>query len=333
MSLSQQPETSVPAVTSISGGEPAPQTKRAKKAYVIGNCQVKTLAYALNYYSADVEFDHVQVHSLHPTKAEAHINKRIDEIRVDADFILAFNLSDKFFGLAKEQIGSTFAGRPIVTISNLFFGGYHPDIVVLGLPHKRIDGPLDQYRSRIGLYGFMNGKSVRETMTLFREDVYEKLGYFNEWRQSLGRLLKADEDVEIKFAGVFGELLRQRLSMYVLNHPTPVVFSTWARAITTALAERGLSTVRDWQPDEALFPALFTDTAVFPVYPEIAKRHELAFPGSYIFKGKAYQTDSFMDLEQYLTAEFGALEEAGRDEIRASAQWAVVDRRFAEFKP
>ncbi len=300
-----------------------------RKAYVVGNCQVKSLAFALNYVSQDVEFEHVQVHSLHPSKAEAHIATRIAEIRADGDLVLAFRLSDKFFGLAADEIAGTFDGQQVLTISNLYFGGYHPDIVVLGTAHKRVEGPLDQYRSRIALYGYMHDMSVDETIGLYNADTYEALGYFREWDNSLARLATSDEAVDVKFVQQYATLLRSHLSMYMPNHPTPVVFGRWAQTIVADLAERGLASPRDWTPQDSLLPALFTDTSVFPVYPEIATHHGMAFPGSYIFKAPGYTNASFLTLESYLRREFQAFEEAGRAAIEESSQWAAVERRCA----
>jgi hypothetical protein len=301
-----------------------------KKAVVIGNCQVKSLALTLNYFSEDVEFDHFQVHSIAPGKAHGFIEKRIAEF-ADVDLVLTFNLSDKYYGLAADKIGETFADRPVLRINNLFFAGYHPDIIVLGEVGMRLDGALDQYHSQIALYAFLEGMSVDDAVALYRDDTYETLGFYSDWKRSARRMEVTDADVDLRFGQRYVEMLSTGLSMYVLNHPAPRVFYAWSETILADLEARGLATAREWKPDPSAIPNLFSETSMFPVYPEIASHHGLPFPGSYVFKGRGYGGSSFHSLPQFLEREFELFAGADRDALRTSRQWGAASRRFAQL--
>lgn len=298
-----------------------------RKAIVIGNCQVKSLAFTLNYLCENMHFDHLQVHSLAPSKAQAHLEQRIEETK-DFDLVLTFNLSDKYYGLAADKIDETYAGRPVLRINNLYFGGYHPDTITLGEVGMRMDGVLDQYHSRIALFGFLEGKTVAETVALFNDDTYRAIKYYGDFAGSSNRMLATDEDVDIKWAGRFVELLSETRAMFVVNHPAPRVFLEWAGAIVDDLEERGIATRRPWRPAEDMLPHLFSDTAVFPVYPEIVAEHGLPFDGSYVFKSKGYAGSSFLSLAQFVESEFALFAQVDRERLEASRQWVAASKRF-----
>ena len=304
-----------------------------KQAVVIGNCQVKSLAQTLNFFSEDVEFQHFQIHSLPPGKAQSHIETRTERFVAEADLVLTFNLSDKYFGLAKDRVRETFAGKPVFSISNLYFGGYHPDIIVLGDIGQRMDGVLDQYHSRLALWGFMNDLSIEDTAALFCDETFRKVNYYSEWDASLKRFVQSEGDVDLPFTQRYVDLLRQRVGMYVVNHPAPVVFLEWAKTLIGALASKGLVRPRGWTPDECALPHHFSDTAIFPVYPEVAAHHNLPFDGSYIFKSKGFDGSSFLSLRQFIQSEFDVFERSGRDAILNSRQWISSAKRFEALDP
>jgi len=300
----------------------------SRRAVVIGNCQVKSLADSLNLFSEDIHFEHFQIHSLPQQKAQAHIEARIAKLQGEVDLILTFNLSDRYYGLARPLIRETFSGAEVLSISNLFFTGYHPDIIVLGTIGKRMDGAMAQYHSRLALYGFTRGMSVEETAALFNAETYATMGYFSSWGASLRRLAVADKEVDLPFGPRFVELLKERPCMYVVNHPSPTVFREWARFLMGRLEERSLGRMREWMPDESLIPHYFTDTEAWPVYPEIARHHALNFPGSYVFKKARFDQASFLSLTQFIQAEFDVFASAGQELIANSREWPALQREY-----
>lgn len=303
-----------------------------KKAVVIGNCQVKSLAHTLNFFSQDVEFDHFQIHSLPPGKAKAHIETRTAKFVAEVDLVLTFNLSDKYFGLSVDRVRETFAGKPVLSISNLFFAGYHPDIIVLGDVGQRMDGALEQYHSRVALYGYMNNMSVEETVNLFNDDTFRRFDYYSDWRASINRFVASEARVDLPFTAPYVDLLARRIGMYVVNHPTPIVFLEWAKTLIQQLSARGLVQSRDWNPEECALPHYFSDTSIFPVYPEIAAHHDLPFQGNYIFKRKGFGAASFLSLREFVQAEFEVFERSGRAAIETSRQWLASVRRMEPSK-
>jgi hypothetical protein len=302
-----------------------------KKALVIGNCQVKSLAETLNLFVEDVDFSHLQVHSIAPDKIEAYLDTQADKARTIYDFILSFELSGKFFAMSKENIRTTFLGKDVLFISNIWFDGYFPDIVTLGDAHGRLDGPLAQYRSRIAMFGFMSGWSLERTVRAFSPETYEAAGYFSNWTGSVSRLAGSDETVDIRFNDTLANLVRDRLCMYVLNHPTPMVFHRWAMQISDGLERLAIAKGRRWTPAEALVPAYFTGTSTFPVYPELAERFGLGFGGSYYFRAPGTSSDSVLTLPEFVEREFASFAEQGRERLAAEARWPLVQTQLTQM--
>lgn len=299
-----------------------------KKALLIGNCQVKSLAETLNLFVADMAFDHLQVHSLPPGSAEAYLAEQARAANEKYDLFLSFDLSSKFFCLSRDTIRDTFHGRDVLFISNLWFDGYFPDIVTLGSTQGRIDGPLAQYHSKIALFGFMSGWSEDETVAAFSEQTYAAAGYFENWADAIRRLSTSDQTADIRFGEEMAALVQADLCMFVVNHPTPVVFHRWADVISRSLSALGLASRRQWMPHEALVPAHFVGTSAFPFYPELASRAGLARLGSYCFKAPGTQSDSVLTLPEFVRREFATFGDAGKDRLAQDPRWPTVQAKM-----
>jgi len=291
---------------------------------LIGNCQVKSLAETLNLFVADMAFDHLQVHSLPPGSAEAYLAEQARAANEKYDLFLSFELSSKFFCLSRDTIRDTFRGSEVLFISNLWFDGYFPDIVTLGSTQGRIDGPLAQYHSKIALFGFMAGWSVEETVAAFSEETYAAAGYFENWANAVRRLSASDQTADIRFGEEMAGLVQADLCMFVVNHPTPVVFQRWADTISRNLSARGLASRRQWTPHEALVPAYFSGTSAYPFYPELASRAGLGRYGSYCFRSPGNQQDCVLTLPEFVRREFSTFAETGRDRLAQDPRWPTV---------
>ncbi len=298
---------------------------------VVGGPQVQTLAATLNYFSTDVQFDHILTHPLPPAKAKGHIARRVRENK-DAEYVLTFNLGPRHDALASDQIRMTFPGREILRINDLSFTGYHPDLLSVGPAGAGFDGPLGEHHSRIAMYAFAEGLSCDATVAMYNDAVYRALGYYGDWRRSTRRMIDSDADVDLPFGAQFTSMLKDQLGLYTSSQPTPRIFAAWARAIVNGLAARGLVMPREWDPDESSLPHLLTESATFPVYPEIVAHHRLPFAGSYVFKADGYSANSFLSLADFVEGEFEAFERVGAEGLRKTASWPRIAARFTALR-
>jgi hypothetical protein len=158
------------------------------------------------------------------------------------------------------------------------FTGYHPDCVYLITQDKtQYASPLGPYNSAIVAAAFSRRLSITDTIGLFCEANFHKLGYFDEFAKAK-TFLKAEfsrSELDLETM-LLGTSLRGAF-MYTINHPKGWFLANIARA----LGQRaGIFTFARGS-DPLLFDIL-SYNAIWPVYPEIAGR--VGFEGNYLFK-------------------------------------------------
>ncbi len=202
--------------------------------------------------------------------------------------------------------------RPFPTI---VFPAYHPDMVYAGAVArlsalKLARSPLGQYHSAIALCAYRLGLTVAQTTTLYREEVFARLGYLASWDMAVQDLLANARSIGFPLDGEIVRWARRSSFMHGINHPKSFVIGDIARRL---LDESGLSpepvAVEDYLGDE------LARDVVWPIYPAIAEAYGLS--GSYLFKarprGKAFP--ALYDLTGFIAASFelyAQTDEAGR---------------------
>ena len=78
-------------------------------------------------------------------------------------------------------------------IPTIVFGAYHPDLVHVGVQdhvtlNGLISGPMGHSHSAVTLYAYLAGFSQAQALRLFAEPVFERLGYYNLWDESVAYL-------------------------------------------------------------------------------------------------------------------------------------------------
>ncbi|MDE2318370.1 MAG: hypothetical protein KGK02_01570 [Rhodospirillales bacterium] len=303
-----------------------PQPKQ-KRAVVISNCQCFPLAAWLTVLSADKVFDFWGVHVIDPTQRENAIKAFVDKAKIEYDLILSIPLSEDFLGLSSEHIADTFSGIPVILVSNIYFAGFHPDQTYIGGLNQRVAGPLGDAHSKLAIHGFMTGQTVDQTLRLFCSETYEKLGYFNEFVLSFNELTKRDAIVDVPVTRYLKETLKTNLCFYSFNHPTSLVFSVYAAGIIQHLASLGLVQPSNLPADESLCAENLAANIIFPVYPEIAAYHRVPHIGSYAFKPVGPWVNP-IDLRRFLTLEFEAFENVGRETLALSHAAQNIAHQF-----
>ncbi len=184
------------------------------------------------------------------------------------------------------------AARVYVPLPSIVFPAFHPDIVYIDHKGRNFGSPMGDYHSALIVYGFAQGYSADEILSLFRAEVFSKIGYLDDWfgaRDSLLRLSRAHGfDLDRLFAG----WMRRGCFMHTVNHPKLFVLEDLAR---TALARAGIS-ARTARCEDVLPDPL--SGSVWPVYPEIAARYGV--PGSTTFKPPLAGSDFLHDAARCL---------------------------------
>lgn len=215
--------------------------------------------------------------------------------------------------------------KPFPTI---LFPAYHPDMVYAGAVAqlsalKLARSPLGQYHSAIALCAHRLGLDVAQTVTLYREEVFSRVGYLSAWDTAVRDLLTSASQIGFRLDGEMVRWARRGSFMHGINHPKSFVIGDLARRL---LDESGLApepvAVEDYLGDE------LARDVVWPIYPDIAETYGLS--GSYLFKarprGRAFP--ALYDLTGFVGASFalyGQADHASRACARVDAWLATPE--------
>ena len=249
---------------------------------MIGNCQARGVAQALRLLAPDSPVTMIHMDSLMRTYGDIDGLAR-SLAGYDHVFSQLFS-RDLMPGGLPELRRREARLRPFPTI---VFPAFHPDMVYAGsmadlASLKLARSPLGQYHSAIALCAHRLGLGPAQTVTLYREDVFARLGYLDGWDLSVRDLLASAEQIGFPLDRELARWSRRGSFMHVLNHPKAFVIGDIARRL---LRESGIDPepveVEDYLGDE------LARDVIWPIYPPIAETYGLT--GSYLFKMKPGQ--------------------------------------------
>ena len=246
------------------------------KIYVVGNCQAISVAHCLAVMARDVAVERFPVYT---------------------------DLTDRATGedvvfRQRERIPNAKVPRCAGEIAypNVTFNAFQPDATIVR--GAAVRGPLD-FHSSLVLYGWHRGLSASETERLFREPVFEKLGFLSCWDTAKRMFLRSGDDCGFPLHSIFARLERGGCFMRSPNHPALSVMAEIARE----LARRaGVRVVVENPEDYVADPSL--RGGVWPLYPEIGR--SLGLPAAYAFKlpGSSDAVPLVLDLEEFIARAF-----------------------------
>lgn len=243
--------------------------ENSPKICVLGNCQGPEIAKAI----AAMATVPISVCGLEIMDIAHTRNEMIDLIR-SADHIVSCKVySEEYSDISCEIIREKYK-KDVIEFSPIHFTGVHPDMIVLGAYGKRVQSPIGDYNSRIILSAFISGMSQLETADLFREETYERSGYFNEFGWSETTMIEREEKLGengVRIAEWFLREVKQTPLLYTVNHPAPTVFGKFAEKILDHVGISRRNAAVNLAGDK-----LSTDV-IWPVEPEVAARHGIAY--------------------------------------------------------
>ncbi len=282
------------------------------KILITGNCQVVAVAKSLEY--------------LHPNaKVSAFAETQINEPDFHERFLAACTSADFMIGMpgsslrhAMPDIDSAVKARKI-EIPPVVFRGFHPDCVYAFNSDDSVVSSVSPYHSAILLWAYKHKKSQLQAQSLFRDDVFAALGYYETYDLEIAALIDSFSQTGINTRRWWQKLRRLGVFMHTINHPRAIVLASLAVEISESLQlpDRHDVALERYVQDEWLAGY------VWPVYPEIAK--VLGTSGSYTFRlGKL----NFHDLTSYVEASWEAYSEVDFENLRCPR---IYDERFSEI--
>lgn len=170
------------------------------------------------------------------------------------------------------------ADLPVLAVPRVYFSGFHPDVAYPNTAAAELKGlPMGNAHSAILLAAFRDNLSVQETLSLYRGEVYEALGYFDAYDFSIEALIDECSQCGFDVAPMLPAWLEGGAFVYVPLHPRIEVLDDIARALLRSAGRKELG------PPTAVDDEL-SRNLIWPIYPEIADRIGIA--GDYIFRPK-----------------------------------------------
>lgn len=173
------------------------------------------------------------------------------------------------------------AFRRTVLIPTIVFSAFHPDLVNVGVQDVTqltgfISGPMGHAHSGLALFGYRAGFTPEQTLRLYTEAVYRRLGYFEGWEASVAHLRFLGRQAGYDLDTLLVRWARRGCFMHANNHIKMYVAADLARGLLDkAGVTHGACDLDAYLPDD------LGGFGCWPVYPEIAAFYGV--PGSELF--------------------------------------------------
>jgi len=237
---------------------------------VLGNCQVGGIADSLELISNGSSIEGVVV-SNDPKVLSGELSRHYEG---DKSVVLVHD-SVKSIILANKSL-NVFDRPEIVYVPAISFAAFHPDIQYGFVKGAVVKSGLDSdWNSRIMFWAYLNGLSHGETENLFREEVFQALGYLDEWDKSAETLKKSFDSCGFDYGRWIRSVQRTGVFMYGINHPMQICLSQLAVQIAEKIFPNSHVAIEDLHT----FTTDYLSHIVWPVYPEIGDH--LGVEGSY----------------------------------------------------
>lgn len=253
-----------------------------KKIAFIGNCQVDTYYKLLKACDPGFDIFAIEVWRLKPDEFELANDKLMS-----CDLIVTQPLSAHYGPLALENLRAT--QKPILTIHNIYFRGYHPDCEYMGPAGNRLKSPIGDYHSKVVYQAFekgLNSDKAIEGILNYPEDQVRRI--FNE---SADELKRREIDIDVPIA----DLVLSECGwsyFYTFNHPKLELCSRYLKAIIKTLGLNiSFNTIRDPLQDHTHFPIYpgVVDALGLPVI----TKQDIAFTSPKQMGGHIYNLTGF----------------------------------------
>lgn len=237
---------------------------------ILGNCQIGGIADSLELLSNGSTIEGVLVSN--------------DPVTLFGELLVQFKNQENIILMhesVREIISvndllSEFARPENIYIPTIAFSAFHPDIQYGFANGAVVKSGLDSdWNSRIMLWAYSNELSQGETENLFREDVFQALGYLDEWDRSSESLQKSFDECGFDYGRWMRSVQRTGVFMYGINHPMQIGLSQLAVQIAEKVFPHSHVVIEDLHT----FTTDYLSHIVWPVYPEIGDH--LGVEGSY----------------------------------------------------
>lgn len=287
---------------------------------LVGNCQAGHHAQLARIAFEHCSADYIAVHNASDPARAADVEAFFNSPEARYDLVIAFTLHEKWGAVSREALENRFGRDRVFYIPNLIFEGLQPDMISIGELGARIAGPLGDYHSRIAVGAWLMGADLAATLKLFTGQGFERLGYFARFAASLEEFRQRERSTDMTFGDVLLREVRNHVSFFTLNHPTPTLFSAFMQELRERVVSTGRARSSGVPMDPCLVAQSLIESGVAPIFPEIAEAAGLAHRGGRSYLVPRQGGGVPLSLEEFLVGSFETYERVGRDALLETAK-------------
>jgi hypothetical protein len=296
---------------------------------VIGNCQGDAVAAAMRLLLPRAEVTYRSVYRI--TRRYPAMDDLVQDLAgYDVVFAGAF--------AAPFRDGGDFetlrAATRLVQIPTIVFSAFHPDVVYVGdltdeTGRRFVPTPVGAYNSALALFGYLEGFSPAETLRLFKEEVYRRVGYMQVWGDAHATLIGLGRDAGYDLQPDLARWTRRGCFMHLINHPRMFVANDLARG----LLRKAAIAFEDCDLDSYAVDNIVR-LGAWPVHPPIAQ--EMGLVGSDVFLAPAgrRQPARTLALRDFIDGSFASYRARPRASLKCERveQWLQSDPLRSDLK-
>ncbi len=197
------------------------------------------------------------------------------DLLLGCDLIFSHDLSEQYGPISSNTLRH--GHENVRIIPNIAFTGFHPDCIYIPHGSGVLGSVIGEYHSAIAAAAFALGADVYAALRQFNDEVFNKLGYFDEFNKATIFLDRVMTSLGLDLSDEWPQWMARAPFMHTVNHPKAFVLASIARLLAVQ-AELIPPTTRGVEP----VYDLLSPYAVWPWYPELAER--LGSRGSHLFK-------------------------------------------------
>jgi Polysaccharide biosynthesis enzyme WcbI len=224
---------------------------------------------------------------------------RIDAERLDRNLKTSQFWVTSSPGLSEQLSVECPDNVKVIGFPTIYFDAFHPDIVYASsLDGTWITSATGPYNSAICLWAWQQRFDLGQTVRLFREEVFQVLGYHDRWDVSTRVLSERfSKFPELDFSKFFRSLSRSGVFMHTVNHPKVTAIVELARQIAPLIDPT--REVEDLPIESVMIDGLFATSVSWMPYPSVADAMGLA--GGFRWK---LEDHSVIGLEDFVERSF-----------------------------
>lgn len=225
--------------------------------------------------------------------------------------------------MGADEVRKYFPAERIVEIPSIYFGGFHPDVVYFAsrnAPEKPLFFKNNPTVSALALWGLLKELPHQKIIELYREEVFEALGYMDYFDVSCGAIRESFVRHELNEDYIERFIAGREVFVHGPLHPRVEVIVSLCLAL---LGKLNIRPAYDYDELYRQIPDPLQMEYAWGCFPPLAKR--LGVPGSWLIR---HHNDLFPSLDFYLQGLGAHLHALSLDKV----QFLQRDKeRFDEF--